>query len=907
MGTSKEIAKRFFISDLDQNLIGQGAMGRVYRGQDRDTGLPVAIKSLKGSSITTDSETVARFIREGEALRQLNHPNIVKISDLVEEDGQYYLVMEYVGGGSLREYIDREKQITVERVLQISIELADALTRAHHLNIIHRDLKPANVLLATDGTPRLTDFGVAHVASSPRLTLSGELMGTPHYLSPEACQAQRIDQRTDIWAFGVMLFEMLAKTVPFDGPAIVNIVMGILAEPVPNLLDLRPDIPPALVNLIERLLIKDMDERPNSIRMIAAELEMIANGRSTLTATKPLHTSSTDTPSQAITKPLLPIKPEKHVSPTKHLHQLHDKLSETFNEEELRTLCFHLDVEYDDLPGRGRANKARELIGLLERNGRIPDLVTEATKQRPKIIWSFQAHIFISYKRQGNEDNYLANYLHQQLMGKGHQTFIDQSMRTGTAWLDEIDKQLKQADFLIVLLSKDSADSEMVQSEIRRAYEYQRQQGHPQILPIRMAYQGLLPYSIDAFLNPLQYVLWHDQQNNELVLNEILTAVAKGIPDKKPYQLANANEQLLLSEDGRILTNTAVNHPPLPEFDPRILEEQLTVPGGAVRIRDKFYIERDADAQIKRQLRRLGTITTIRASRQTGKSSLLVRGIHHAKKQGAKVVHLDLQRVDKEVLRNANTFLNYLANIIVRKLRLDPNEVAKAWTSSLGPQDKLTYLMEDYVLPEIDQTIILTMDEVDRLLDTQFHSDFFALMRSWHNSAAYDELWELLSIIMVISTESYLLIADHNQSPFNVGLKLNLKDFTSEQVQDLNQRHGNPVSPAHFEEFMQLLHGQPYLTRSALYMLVSQNPTWTQFLRLAPSTDGPFSDHLRHQQWLLQDEPELRDAFKQIIRTQRCDNEMARYRLLRAGLITGSGDAYKARCDLYRIFFKDKI
>ena len=900
MATHKLIANRFVINDPDQDLIGQGTMGRVYRGLDKLTGQAIAIKSLKVSSITTDSELVARFIREGEALRQLNHPNIVHMLDLVEEKGQHFLVMEYVQGGSLRDLMDRQSGLPIQNILQIGIELADALTRAHYLNIIHRDLKPANVLLADDGTPRLTDFGVAHVASSPRLTVSGELIGTPHYLSPEACQAEKLDVRTDIWAFGIMLFEMLTNSVPFNGPAIVNVVMGILTEPIPNILDLRSDTPPALVNLIERLLTKERDRRPSSIRIVATELESIMHGRAA---------GSTAVPGiQPVTKPVpSPIKPEIHISRPKHLRQLHEKLTDAFDDEELRTLCFHLNVDYEDLPGRGRANKARDLISLLERNGRIPQLIEHASQLRPHLIWTLQAHIFISYKRQSQTDSQLASYLHHNLRAQGHRTFIDQIMSTGTAWLEEIDRHLQQSDFLIVLLSKESADSEMVQSEIRRAYDYQRQQGNPHILPIRMAYNGLLPYSIDAFLNPLQYVIWHNEQDNDLVLQEIITTIETGLPDKKPYQLTTSKEQITISEDGRFLTSSTLDHPPLPEFDPRIIEEQLAAPGGAVHIHDKFYIEREADNQIKRQLRRVGTITTIRASRQTGKSSLLVRGIHYARQQGAQIVHLDLQRIDKDDLYSADTFLRYLAKTIVRKLRLESNEVTKAWTSSMGPQDKLTYLMEDYVLPRSEKNIILTMDEVDRLLDTEYHSDFFALIRSWHNSAAYDELWEMLSIIMVISTESYLLIADHNQSPFNVGLKLNLKDFTPEQVEDLNQRHGSPVQDAHFDEFMQLLNGQPYLTRSALYMFVSEKPSWSEFLRLAPLPEGPFSDHLRHQQWLLQDDPELRAAFKQIIRGQQCENEVARYRLLQAGLITSTGNSHNPRCNLYRIFFKDKL
>jgi hypothetical protein len=302
-----------------------------------------------------------------------------------------------------------------------------------------------------------------------------------------------------------------------------------------------------------------------------------------------------------------------------------------------------------------------------------------------------------------------------------------------------------------------------------------------------------------------------------------------------------------------------------------------------------------------------GTITTIRASRQTGKSSLLVRGIHHARQSGAKVVHLDMQRIDSDHLTTPDVFLRCLAEMIARKLQLDPAKVEQLWQGKLGPQDKLNYLMEDYILPETDTPIVLAMDEADRLLQTSFHSDFFGLLRSWNSSAAYDEEWEKLNLVLVISTEPHLLIADILQSPFNVGLSLYLEDFSEAQVHDLNRRHGSPMRPNNFARLMELLSGHPYLTRKALYTLVTERLTWTELARIASNELGPFGDHLRHYHWLLRDEPELIEALKQVIRDNTCNNEMIFFRLLRAGLVKGSCDACACRCELYRMYFEDKV
>jgi len=518
------------------------------------------------------------------------------------------------------------------------------------------------------------------------------------------------------------------------------------------------------------------------------------------------------------------------------------------------------------------------------------------------------AHLFICYKRDADPDQKLADHLYEFLTAQGHDVFIDHTLRAGEEWLKQIDRQLKASDFLIVLLSKASADSEMVKGEVSRAYEYRRRspQGKPRTLPVRIAYEEMLPYSIAFFIDPLQYVVWQDEADNERVAREILAAIEGRLPEQELVPIRPVADGLTISEDGRVITDDDSLHPPLPEFDPRFLEE-LEAPGGAVKLRDRFYIEREVDGRLKREIMKPGTTTTIRAARQTGKSSLLVRGVHHARESGARVVYLDLQRVDSDHLTSPTAFLRYLAELVVRELRLDAAEVDKLWHGSLGPQDKLTYLMADYVLPETKCPIILAMDDVDRLLQTPLHNDFFALLRSWHNSRALDELWNGLNIVMVISTEPYLLITDVNQSPFNVGLRLYLTDFDEVQVRDLNRRHGSPVKAGDFARLKELLSGHPYLTRKALYTLVTQRWTWADLTRVAASDDGPFGDHLRHYHWLLRDEPELREALKQIICYGRCTDDMTFFRLLRAGLVKGSGDCCMCRCDLYRLYFEEKL
>ncbi len=276
MKTRQLIADRYEIVEF----IAQGGMGAVYRGRDTDTGEPVAIKALKSDVLGADVDQVQRFIREGETLRTLNHPNIVKLLATVEENEQHYLIMEYVGGGSLADLLHQQPQLPIPQVLAIALELADALTRAHHLKVIHRDIKPANVLLAEDGTPRLTDFGIARVIGS-NITGTTSVIGTMPYLPPEAFNSLPLDARADLWSFGIMLFEMLTGQLPFNGTEITAIIAAIVHNPVPDLEALRPDTPVALIDLIYRMLEKNREQRIPSARQVGSELEAIINSLNT--------------------------------------------------------------------------------------------------------------------------------------------------------------------------------------------------------------------------------------------------------------------------------------------------------------------------------------------------------------------------------------------------------------------------------------------------------------------------------------------------------------------------------------------------------------------------------------------------------------------------------------------------
>jgi len=277
-----------------EQLLGQGGMGTVYHGLDTRSDQPVAIKVLIPEIAAGNLEAVARFLQEAEALRELNHPNIVKILATGEEDGAHYIVMEFISGGSLSDMLERNGQFSINATIEIALDIADALTRVHRLDIIHRDLKPSNVLLAEDGTTRLADFGLARVKNN-KITQVDFLVGTLVFISPEVIQGMQADSRSDIWAFGAMLFEMLTGQLPFDADTPLALVSAITTKPTPNLEVLRPDAPIALVDLIYRMLEKDPGIRIPSVRLVGAELEAILSGIEQSLETPPRKTHPVET------------------------------------------------------------------------------------------------------------------------------------------------------------------------------------------------------------------------------------------------------------------------------------------------------------------------------------------------------------------------------------------------------------------------------------------------------------------------------------------------------------------------------------------------------------------------------------------------------------------------------------
>jgi serine/threonine-protein kinase len=278
-GVPKRIGRYEVISEL-----GRGAMGAVYKARDPNLGRAVAVKVILTANLTPQAleDYKKRFYREAEAAGRMMHPGVVTIHDMGEDPptGQPFLVMEFIEGKPLESLLEESPSgLPVERALEIGVQVAEALDFAHKQGVIHRDIKPANIMVTRDGRAKIADFGIAKMEGA-NLTQTGQLVGTPAFMSPEQFSGGAIDARSDLFSLGAVLYEMFTGKMPFGGNTVTEIIFKVVQMPPAPACKLNPLLPPSVEVLLNRCLAKEPDKRYPNARALADDLAAVKAGRS---------------------------------------------------------------------------------------------------------------------------------------------------------------------------------------------------------------------------------------------------------------------------------------------------------------------------------------------------------------------------------------------------------------------------------------------------------------------------------------------------------------------------------------------------------------------------------------------------------------------------------------------------
>ncbi len=795
-------------------LLGRGGMGEVYLAQDIHLERKVALKILP-TKCTHDETRLLRFIQEAKAASGLNHPNILTIYEIGTADEVHFIATEFIDGPTLRQRLTRNR-LKLEEALDIASQIASALAAAHDSGIVHRDIKPANIMLRRDGFVKVLDFGLAKlieknpsygdedVSSKATLSLTdlGTVIGTIHYMSPEQARGLKVDARTDIFSLGVVLYEMTAGRMPFEGGTKSDILVSLLEKEPPPLARYAPELPETLEWIVSKCLAKDRQQRYSSSRDLLQDLKRLRQRQ------------EVQLELQRSAPPPAPV----------------------------------IAVESSSI--------VRE-IGALSS--------PPATEAKAGLC------VAILYKRNNQPDEHLLELIETELAARGHKVFVDRHLIIGMEWAREIERQVRTSDAVIPLLSQASIMSEMLAYEVQIAHEAAQQQGKPRLLPVRVQLEGPLPEPLGALLNPIHYTLWK-------------------APEDDPYLLAEL--QKALEKPGPVSSVTSV---------------KLEPPGGAVPLDSQFYIVRPADEEFRAAIARQDSIVLVKGARQMGKTSLLARALQQARESGTRVALTDFQKLNSGQLASPEALFIGLAEMIAEQLDLKvfPEDV---WNARRGPSINFERYLRREVLSKIAAPLVWGMDEVDRLFTRDFGGEVFGLFRSWHNERALDPAgpWRQLTLAIAYATEAHLFISDMNQSPFNVGTRLTLEDFSFEQVMELNQRYGSPLhDKAETARFFRLVSGHPYLVRRGLHELATKKMTLAVFEAQADRDEGPFGDHLRRILVSLVQDPMLCDVVRGVLQGRPCPTADSFYRLRSAGVMVGdAAQQVRPRCQLYATYLE---
>jgi hypothetical protein len=479
--------------------------------------------------------------------------------------------------------------------------------------------------------------------------------------------------------------------------------------------------------------------------------------------------------------------------------------------------------------------------------------------------------VVILFGRGVSVDEQLVDVLAHALMEGGYPVHLDRHLKISVDWARSVDEKIRRAEAVIVVFSSGSLESEMLNYELEVANDAKLRNRSMRLICVPIGSEAAALGGTGPLLGGYQTCTWEGPQNTAPLIAEILEHL------KGPVQETAMN--LLLGSSG-----------------------------GGVSNDSPFYVQRDVDVELRSLLQEGEATILIKGARQSGKTSLIAQGLKIVREGGYRACVTDFQRLGSNLYADENEFYRALATNLSRQMRLNYDlDWDWEWDDVYGPTSNLDEFVRSLISAR-DDRLVWFMDEADWLFATSFAESFFALVRSWHNARALssDLLWSKFSVVIAYATEAHLFIQDINQSPFNVGRRIETKDFSLRQTEELNKRYGEPLRGIdQVFELQDLIDGQPFLTRTAFDVLLRSNGNLRGLLASADRDEGPFGDHLRRVLVSVTQLAGVRECINRVLRNEFTESSPETDRLVAAGILTkNSSGNHLIRCKLYRRYLE---
>jgi len=523
--------------------------------------------------------------------------------------------------------------------------------------------------------------------------------------------------------------------------------------------------------------------------------------------------------------------------------------------------------------------------------------------------------LFFSYSHKDEKlRDKLEPHLAMLKRDKVIKSWHDRKISAGTEWAKAIDDHLNSADIILLLISADFLASDYCYDlEMTRAME-RHEAGEARVIPIILKavdnWYGAPFGKLQAFPKDAKPVIQWKPQNDAFVniAQGIRQAAMEMAAILQSRQIASMPEPTSIPQT--TVSPPTMNRQPLavPAPDRSVNLAELEELGGQVPLDSVFYVNRPpVEERCYQAIAKPGALIRIKAPRQMGKSSLMLRMMQSVQERGERAAMLNFQLAGQDCLGDLDRFLQWFCLTLTDQLELE-ERLADHWKGALGCKNKCTNYLQRYLLPAINAPIALCLDEVDEIFQhPAIATDFLGMLRAWHEEAKVKPIWNNLRLVIVHSKEVYIPL-NINQSPFNVGLPIDLPPLTPAQILDLAQRHGLAWAEPDVAALMAMVGGHPYLVRGALLPIARGEMTLAQVLQVAPTEGGLFGEHLRRHLLNLEGDPALLAAMKQVLATDEpvLINTTEAFKLVCMGVVRYEGNRVVPLWDVYRRYVGDR-